>query len=144
MTSTHDLPTVAGWWRETDLDRRAALGLMRDEAAERDERAADRGRLWSAFRDSGVAEGEAPAENAPEAVVDAAAAHVGGSACSLVLLPIEDLLGQEEQPNLPGTTDEHPNWRRRLPEAADRVLDDPAVVRRLRALDAARAGLRAP
>ena len=30
-------------------------------------------------------------------------------------LPLEDIVGTTEQPNLPGTIDEHPNWRRRLP-----------------------------
>jgi len=36
-----------------------------------------------------------------------------------------------EQPNLPGTVTEHPNWRRRLPVAADAVLDEAAVARRI-------------
>jgi 4-alpha-glucanotransferase len=41
------------------------------------------------------------------------------------------LLGQEEQPNLPGTVTEHPNWRRRLPMPADSVLETEAVARRI-------------
>ena len=57
---------------------------------------------------------------------------------TLVLLPIEDALGQAEQPNLPGTCDEHPNWRRRLPDAAARILDDPAPRRGSSSLDTAR------
>ena len=28
----------------------------------------------------------------------------------------------EEQPNIPGTVDEHPNWRRRMPGATDALL----------------------
>jgi 4-alpha-glucanotransferase len=44
---------------------------------------------------------------------------------------LEDLLGQVEQPNLPGTVMEHPNWRRRLAVSADSVLDDEAVARRI-------------
>ncbi len=53
---------------------------------------------------------------------------------------MEDALGLEEQPNLPGTVDEHPNWRRRLrPQAAD-LLDDAAVRRRLALIDGARRG----
>ena len=31
------------------------------------------------------------------------------------MVPIEDVLALDEQPNLPGTINEHPNWRRRLP-----------------------------
>ena len=47
-----------------------------------------------------------------------------------MLVPIEDALGLKEQPNLPGTIDEHPNWRRRLPGTVDTLLDAPDVSRR--------------
>ncbi|MFJ5488806.1 4-alpha-glucanotransferase, partial [Hansschlegelia beijingensis] len=53
----------------------------------------------------------------------------------LVLLPLEDALGQTEQPNLPGTLDEHPNWRRRLPAPAPQLLAEPDAAGRLSALD---------
>jgi len=56
----------------------------------------------------------------------------------LCLPPIEDLLGLEEQPNLPGTVDEHPNWRRRLDSHADVLLDQPDVARRIEQLAAER------
>ena len=35
-----------------------------------------------------------------------------------MLVQIEDVAGEAEQANLPGTTDSHPNWRRRLACAA--------------------------
>jgi hypothetical protein len=57
---------------------------------------------------------------------------------ALVLLPIEDALGVEEQANLPGTVDTHPNWRRRLPGDCATVLDLPAVARRLELLACSR------
>ena len=64
--------------------------------------------------------------------------HVGRAACALTIIPLEDALGLLEQPNLPGTLDEHPNWRRRTPAPAATLLDDPAVAARLRDLDSAR------
>ena len=73
MTSTHDLPPIAGWWREADLDLQAALGA--DEAGlerRRDERAQDRERLWAAACAAGCAQGPMPAREFPEAAVDAA------------------------------------------------------------------------
>jgi 4-alpha-glucanotransferase len=139
MTSTHDLPTVAGWWEGRDLEWRSGLGLLRDEPAERAARERDRTLLWDAMRDSGVASGERPAEDGGPRVTDAAVAHVGGAACDLVLLPLEDALAQTEQPNLPGTLDEHPNWRRRTTEDASVILDRPDVAARLASLAAARA-----
>jgi 4-alpha-glucanotransferase len=67
-------------------------------------------------------------------VVDAAMRFVAASPSPLCLPPIEDLLGLEEQPNLPGTVDEHPNWRRRLASRADLLLDKPDVARRVEEL----------
>ena len=138
MTSTHDLPTVAGWWRGHDLDLRAGIGQMRDEADERSGRDRDRTSMWQAFAATGSANGEPPPPDQPDAVVDAAVRHVSHAACELLLLPVEDALGQVEQPNLPGTLEEHPNWRRRLPDAADRVLDIDACAARLTALNESR------
>jgi 4-alpha-glucanotransferase len=137
MTSTHDLAPVAGWWRGVDLQWRTKAGRLRDEAAERANRERDRRLIWEAFRESGAAKGEPPSTDEPSRVVDAAVTHVA-QACDLLVLPIEDLLGLEEQPNLPGTVDEHPNWRRRLKIPANAVLHAPDVVRRVEAIRRAR------
>ncbi len=103
MTSTHDLATVAGWWCGHDLDLRAGIGQMRDEAAERAGRERDRTAIWQAFRESGAAGGDPPPPDQPKVAVDAAVRHVAHAACELLLLPVEDALGLVEQPNLPGT-----------------------------------------
>ena len=131
MTSTHDLPTVAGWWRGHDIEWRDRLQLLPDAAQQWRERDRDRGLIWQAMRDSGAAAGAAPPPEDTWPAADAAAAHVGRSACSLALLPLEDLLARDEQPNLPGTITEHPNWRRRMPGPAADLLDAPDVARRL-------------
>jgi 4-alpha-glucanotransferase len=135
MTSTHDLPTVAGWWRGSDIVTRAAcgrLGVGVQEAEVAQERAADRNALWRAFVDSGAARASAqpPPENTPP-VVDAALVFTASTGSPLILPPIEDVLGIEEQPNLPGTIDEHPNWRRRLAPEAHLLLDEPLAASRI-------------
>jgi 4-alpha-glucanotransferase len=133
LTTTHDLPTVAGWWRGADIRLRASLKMLTvDEAKQaRRERAADRRALWRSFQKAGVARGKAPAPTKTDRVVDAAIAFIARTRSQLSLIPIEDALGLVEQPNVPGTIDEHPNWRRRLPRPADRLLEPPAVRRRL-------------
>ena len=78
---------------------------------------------------------EPPPEN-PGPAVAAALAHVAGSACDLALIAIEDIVGLDEQPNLPGTIDQHPNWRRRLPPGNG--LRQPQAVAALRSIDQAR------
>jgi 4-alpha-glucanotransferase len=55
----------------------------------------------------------------------------------LALLPAEDALGLDQQPNLPGTVDGHPNWRRRLP-APDAAAADALLATRLDAFAHAR------
>jgi 4-alpha-glucanotransferase len=132
MTSTHDLPTVAGWWRGVDIAARAALdrsGSQRDR--ELQQRAIDRDLLWDAFRRSGAAESEMPPDASGPAV-DAAVRFIARTPSQLALLPLEDALGLEDQPNLPGTVNEHPNWRRRYPLAADTIFDQAEVQARAR------------
>jgi 4-alpha-glucanotransferase len=140
MTTTHDLPTVAGWWSGRDLDWQARLdqSANSDIAKARAGRDEDRVRLWDACVAAGLASGPPPGQRTPEPAVDAAVAFIAASACPLAIVPIEDLVGLEEQPNRPGTIDEHPNWRRRLPAVAGELLETPDVAARIAALSKAR------
>jgi 4-alpha-glucanotransferase len=70
--------------------------------------------------------------------VDAALEFVASTSSPICLPPIEDLIGVEEQPNLPGTIDEHPNWRRRLSVDAGELLDEPRTAKRVGDLAARR------
>jgi 4-alpha-glucanotransferase len=135
MTTTHDLPTVTGWWQGSDITWREKLHMAGDDEATR---AADRAALWHAFRTSGATQAELPPAHDGEAVSNAAIAHLGRAASTLALLPIEDAIAVPDQPNLPGTIDEHPNWRRRLPYDAATLFARPDVAARLAILDTAR------
>ena len=128
MTTTHDLPTVAGWWSGEDIRMRRALGL--GTPGEEQERTQDRARLWRAFGNAGL-DGAMPPADQPTPVVDAALGYVAQAPSPLMLAPLEDLLGLVEQPNLPGTIDEHPNWRRRLGQSACEIFEMPAVRNRI-------------
>ncbi|MFY9963631.1 4-alpha-glucanotransferase, partial [Pseudomonas sp.] len=70
--------------------------------------------------------------------IDACVRFLGHTRAPLVLIPLEDLLGIDEQPNLPGTIDSHPNWRRRFSLTATALLDDDDAARRLELLAQAR------
>ena len=134
MTSTHDLPTIAGWWKGTDIDVRNKHGRLGDGVdpdALRKEREQDRPKLWQAFVREHVGEGPVPEPSETGRVVDAAVRFVAKTEVPLSLIPLEDLLGHVEQPNLPGTITEHPNWRRRLPVTSEAALRDEAVARRI-------------
>ena len=108
--ATHDVPTLVGWWRGGDIAERAALGLV-DEAhaeAERSARAAEREELVALLRGEGLAvEGE-------QDLLTAVHALLARTPCRMVLVQADDLAGEPDAVNLPGTDRERPNWRRRL------------------------------
>lgn len=140
-TTTHDLPTIAGWWQERDIDWRAKLDLLapgQSEGDARNERARERHELWQALSGAGCAHGAMPAREDGAALLDPSTAFVAATPAPLAILPVEDALALPESPNLPGTVDTHPNWRRRLPQAVDQVLDEAAVARRLAILNRTR------
>ena len=136
MTSTHDLPTVAGWWHGSDIRARVTCGGMSGSARESEElaREADRSALWQALAQDGDAAGPVPPADRTQPVVDAALTFVARARSPLALLPLEDMLGREEQPNLPGTIDQYPNWRLRLTRPAETLLDEPATAARVERL----------
>lgn len=141
MTTTHDLPTVAGWWLGKDIVWRRKLKLFaaRDGAAKATaERKRDRAQLWDAFVRAGVAKGRAPGTHDITKVLSGAIDYLGKTASDLVILPLEDALGRKEQPNLPGTITEHPNWRRRILVEAGEICRQKQVASRLRRLASAR------
>ncbi|MDR6478620.1 4-alpha-glucanotransferase [Burkholderia sp. OAS925] len=144
-TTTHDLPTVAGWWAGSDISWRNKIGQTmarpdgRDpEEAAQEERASDRADLWRAFQEAGVAAPDVDAPPLESPPVDEALAFVAATPGPLVTFPLEDLLAQSEQPNLPGSIDEHPNWRRRMNLPIDEMFLDDAFCDRLLAVDRAR------
>jgi 4-alpha-glucanotransferase len=141
MTGTHDLPTIAGWWRGRDIDWTWDLGRTSrapDKEHDLATRAADKAAFWDAAGAAGAAAGAEPSRDDADRAVDAAMTFVGETPSVLAIVPLEDIAGEVEQPNIPGTTDEHPNWRRRLPAPTEAILDRLAVVRRLSDLKAAR------
>ena len=130
MTGTHDTPTLAGWWVGRDIDWRARIAGTVDAAAT-SHRTKERKSLAQVI-DLAPLPSAAPVDEILHAVADAPA--------PLAIFPLEDLLGLEEQPNLPGTIDQHPNWRRRMPGATDTLLARPDVQRRTHMLSEKRPG----
>jgi len=127
VASTHDLPTLAGWWEGRDIHLRAdqgQLGPRPDVRAAIDERVRDRGRLLAALDREGLLpagiplDGAAVASLTPELCI-AVQRFLARTPAALMVMQAEDVYGVTEQVNLPGTTDAHPNWRRKLPVALE-------------------------
>lgn len=146
--STHDLPTLAGYWRGRDLELRAGLGQFPDKEElnrQTANRAMDRERLLAALRREGVLpEGftSHPADMADmdPALILATYRYLARAPAKLALAQAEDMLGETEQANLPGTIDGHPNWRRKLSQNLESWQTDPRVAALAEAMSDERGG----
>ena len=120
--STHDLPTLAGWWTGKDLEWRQKLQLYPNEdmgQQERNSRIKDRQLLIDALDDLNVIDSskapvQAPATMNRELTLGVQK-YMAKAPSHIQLIPLEDVLEVVEQVNIPGTIDEHPNWLQRLP-----------------------------
>lgn len=141
VSTTHDLPTTVGWWEGHDVEWRAALSLLAPTsslAIELAQRSLDRRALWRALEEAQLVAGPVP--DADAAPLDAILKLVASAPSALVMFPVEDLLGLAEQPNLPGTFDQHPNWRRRLALTVAQIVATPGVKERLAEVQSRRRG----
>jgi 4-alpha-glucanotransferase len=130
--STHDLPTLAGFVAGRDLEWRRRLGQLADEAkleVARGERRQEVARLAQALREAGDLPADTGDDPPYDILLDATCRYLARSPSALMFVQLEDLLGDPEQPNLPGTVDEHPNWQRRLPVTVDELARHPALHR---------------
>jgi 4-alpha-glucanotransferase len=104
--ATHDLPTFAGWKGEHDLATKEAIGINPGETVEERRNAHDA--MRRALEQRGLGFDFA-----------SVARYLADTPSRLLVIAIEDVLQVAEQVNLPGTIDEHPNWRRRLPSSIE-------------------------
>ena len=101
--NTHDLSTYAGWRSFGDLNLKRSLGIDPGES--------DDARWHALAMLDDVLRHHAIDRNDLYSVAN----FLARTRSRLLAVSLEDLLGVVDQPNIPGTIDEHPNWRRRLP-----------------------------
>ncbi|CAL9439973.1 4-alpha-glucanotransferase [Streptomyces sp. enrichment culture] len=148
--TTHDLPSTAARLTGEHVELRDRLGLLaRPLAEERAEAAADV-REWLELLerlgllpgpDGGTAGGADASRE--EAGVQAVHRYLLRTPARMVGVWLPDGVGDRRPQNLPGTSDEYPNWRLPVADAEGRpvTLEDLAASPRLRALaDVLRAG----
>lgn len=134
--NTHDTATAAGFWWGDDLRLRNELGLLPAEELERELRGRAEVRR-AFFRALGLV-GDPEAPEAAERVIAAWYRWLASTQVEFLLVNLEDVWAEREQQNVPGTTDEKPNWRRK----AALMLAEMQQDRRVKALLAALAQLR--
>ena len=107
--NTHDISTYAGWRSFSDLKVKRALGIDPGES--------DDARWHALTMLDDVLRHHAIDRHDLYAVVN----FLSRTDSRLLTISLEDLLGLVDQPNIPGTIDEHPNWRRRLPVSIEHI-----------------------
>jgi 4-alpha-glucanotransferase len=118
--NTHDLSSYAGWRSFSDLKLKRSIGIDPGESDEARWHALTM--LSNALRHHGIDRHD----------LFAVVGFLSRTRSRLLAIALEDLLSLIDQPNIPGTVDEHPNWRRRLPQAIDQIasaIDIPALER---------------
>ncbi|MBB3950657.1 4-alpha-glucanotransferase [Aureimonas jatrophae] len=139
--STHDLAALAGWWHGSDIRLRSETGRQSEAHTARDLASRDRDRkaLLGALRHenllsphlAGLLDGGDPLpERLDEELAIAIHRFAARTRSMLFAVQVEDMILSERQPNLPGTTDEYPNWRIR----SEVLLEDLAADERFQAM----------
>lgn len=124
--ANHDVPTIAGLWSGADVKAQERAGLEVNEEGLKAQ--LDRLRGWLGI----------DASASVEEVVEGAYRLLAEAPSAVIMATLEDVLGVEERPNLPGTTDERPNWSLPLPVTLEEIEAHPLVHRVARLLAAAR------
>lgn len=104
--TTHDLPTFDGFWQNTDIEARHAAGLLPDAESyqrQKDDRARDHVALRRLL--DGIDSTEPLA---------AALSFLNDTPSKLMIVNQEEITREVYQQNLPGSTAEYPNWRRKM------------------------------
>lgn len=133
--STHDLPTIAGFWQHRDIDARRAVGIIPDDDSYRAQisgRVHEKQILLDVLFRLNLLPASVPRNAAaiPVLTGDLHAAIVqflGSTPSQLMLLNQEDLFKETEQQNLPGTTAQYPNWRRKMRYQIEELGNSPAA-----------------
>jgi 4-alpha-glucanotransferase len=143
--TTHDLPTLRGWWESHDIVLRDKLNLY-PSAAIRDQvhasRGSERAAMMRALNERGLWfwQDQEPLPEFSPALARAIHAYLGLSASNIAMVQIEDLIGMTDAVNVPGTDQEHANWQRKVALDTTDIMQRAEVKDMLSAMDAARKG----
>jgi 4-alpha-glucanotransferase len=130
---THDTPTFAGYMHARDVETRVRLGYTPRSAARGEKK------YRATLRDSLA---RATGTTDDFGMLSGVLTSLARSRAAVVLGSLEDLWLEPDPQNIPGTTTQHPNWRRRAARTLAEITGDPAFASVLRELAAVRKGSR--
>jgi 4-alpha-glucanotransferase len=136
--NTHDIPPFAAHWQGGDIDLRHHFGWLDEDGAssEHAQRQEWREAIVRYLRSKRLisARGKPSAQQIAAALL----LELAGSDAEILLVNLEDLWGETRSQNVPGTTEEHPNWKRKAALTLEQLMGDPKLAKLLRQLTSAR------
>ncbi len=128
--NTHDMATLAGFWRGRDIEVKREVGVIpSDEAAEEQRQARESERR--AILQRLASEGVLPSADEPESNVELRGAvheFLSRTPAALVGVSLDDLLGEAEPVNVPGVgPSEFRAWTRKLSAPIEALAREPRV-----------------
>ncbi|MBI4965279.1 MAG: 4-alpha-glucanotransferase [Desulfomonile tiedjei] len=134
--STHDLPTLGGFWSGGDIATRRGIGQLSEERAKAftEERARSKTKILERLVQDGFLDDEGarfaresklPTDELHSAVI----AFLLHTNSKLVMINQEDVFLDVRQQNFPGTTWEHPNWVTKMRYSVEELRNNPDALR---------------
>ncbi|MDI6727570.1 MAG: 4-alpha-glucanotransferase, partial [Thermodesulfovibrionales bacterium] len=127
--TTHDLPTLYGWWIGRDIDLKKKLGIFPDESAWQ-RNVSERGRDKSLLIDALKSQGLIPDAHSPyldemtPGLCLAIYEYLARTPCKLLAVSLDDAIGTLDQQNMPGITDSYPSWMQKTSVTLEQMLSD--------------------
>ena len=130
--TTHDLPTIYGYWKGKDIETRRRTGKNSGDALwnkQIEERERDKKRIIITLKSQGIIPDDYPSDPAavPEMTTELCRAiyhYLALTPCKLLLVSLDDIIGTLDQQNMPGTVDSHPNWVQKTPPYLEEIMKD--------------------
>ncbi|MEJ2695157.1 MAG: 4-alpha-glucanotransferase [Candidatus Sulfobium sp.] len=125
--TTHDLPTLYGYWAGRDLHVRRRLGVYDDDEKWREVvevRKRDKSLILTALKSAGFLPGDYSAEQMTPELCSAIYRYLASTPCKLVLVNLNDVIGAMDQQNLPGNSEGYPSWMRKMPMFLEEITTD--------------------
>lgn len=142
VATTHDLPTLRGYWESGDLTLGNALGLYPDADVLRglyqDREMAKQGLLDALHKYGALpkrAGHKASLMSMTSTLSRGMQRYIADSNSALLGLQPEDWLQMSAPVNIPGTSSEYPNWRRKLSTSLEAMFADDGVNKLIKDLD---------
>ncbi len=132
--TTHDMPTLIGYWHCLDLELGKEIGLYPTEeilSTLYQDRHENKQEILNSLHGHGSVDDSVGHDvnhtGMTQALNYGMQVHMAGGSSALLSLQLEDWLQMDKPVNIPGTFDEYPNWRRKLSDNLESIFANPDI-----------------